>query len=135
MTKIYNLQKNKTLRQKLRHQLTKGEIILWKYLQYDQLGYRFRRQHGIGRYVADFYCPKLKLVIEIDGYSHLDEEAFKNDQTRQNYLENLGLTVLRYTSEEIFNNTKQVIEQIYYICKKLDSTSATPPAPSWKEGE
>ncbi len=120
MTKISNRYKNKPIRRILRRQLTKGEVILWKRLQYDQLGYRFRRQFGIGKYVADFYCPKLKLAIEVDGYSHLDEKVFENDQVRQTYLEDLGIKVIRYNSEEIFNNLPQVLEQIYFICQKLE---------------
>ena len=133
MTKIFNRNINKPIRQTLRRQLTKGEVILWKRLQYDQLTYRFRRQFGIGKYIVDFYCPKLKLVIEVDGYSHLDEKVFANDQVRQEYLENQNITVLRYNSEEIFNNLEQVLEQIYNICQCLNNqqTSATPPTPSW----
>lgn len=119
MTKVFNKYKNKPIRKILRRQLTKGEAVLWKHLQHDQLGYRFRRQFGIGKYIADFYCPKLKLVIEVDGYSHLDEKVFANDQTRQKYLESLGVTVIRYTSEEILNNLSQVAEQIYLICQTL----------------
>ncbi len=133
MTKVFNNYKNKPIRKILRRQLTKGEVVLWKHLQHDQLGCRFRRQFGIGKYVADFYCPKLKLAVEVDGYSHLDENVFENDQIRQKYLENLGITVIRYTSEEIFNNLSQVVEQIYLICQKLEKqqTPATPPTPSW----
>lgn len=67
MTKIYNRQENKTLRQKLRRQLTKGEVILWKYLKNKQmLGYSFHRQKPLYNYILDFYCPQLKLIIEVN---------------------------------------------------------------------
>lgn len=117
---IFNQKKQKVLRSNLRRSLTKGEIVLWNKLKGGQLPYKFRRQHGIAKYVADFYCPKLKLVIEVDGLSHDDVEQIKNDQTRQRYFETLGLTVQRFTSQEVFNNIIGVIDEIKRLCQELD---------------
>lgn len=117
---IFNQKKQRVLRSNLRRSLTKGEIVLWNKLKGGQLPYKFRRQHSIAKYVADFYCPKLKLVIEVDGLSHDDVEQIKNDQTRQRYFETLGLTVQRFTSQEVFNNIIGVIDEIKRLCQELD---------------
>lgn len=100
--------------------MTKGEKILWQHINRDQLGLRFRRQYGIGDYIVDFYCPKLKLVVEIDGLTHYEEKVFENDQIRQRYLEQLGLTVKRYNSEQVFNNLESVLTDIYNTCQELN---------------
>ena len=70
MGKIHNNKNQKSRRKNLRNNMTKAEIILWSKLKGKQLGYKFRRQHGIGKYIIDFYCPKLKLIIEVDGDVH-----------------------------------------------------------------
>jgi len=99
--KIYNIKSQKALRQKLRNERPVSEKLLWSQLRNSQFGYKFRRQQGIGKYIVDFYCPKLKLVIEIDGATHETEEEVRLDKIRQNYLESLGLKVLRYHNLEI----------------------------------
>jgi very-short-patch-repair endonuclease len=70
--KVSNLSTAKAHRRELRTNATLQEIILWSRLKNDQLGFKFRRQHSFGKYIADFYCPKLRLVIEIDGSQHLE---------------------------------------------------------------
>jgi len=80
---VINKKTQKELRQKLRNEATKSERILWNKLKGRQLyNLKFRRQQGIGKYVVDFYCPKLKLVIEIDGLSHYDESVYEKDIKR-----------------------------------------------------
>ncbi len=96
----------------LRVRETDAEKLLWGYLSGKQLGCRFRRQHPISNYVADFYCHQHKLVIELDGSIHLLQEVFKNDRTRQLNLENLGIKVLRFANKDVFQNIEKVLNTI-----------------------
>jgi very-short-patch-repair endonuclease len=124
MTKISNRYINKSTRQKLRSNMTKGEKLLWYQINYDKMGFRFRRQFGIGKYIVDFYCPALKLVVEIDGFTHGNETVFANDQIREQYLRSLGLIVKRYNDQEIFNNLDQVLFDLQHTCQELQKTAA-----------
>lgn len=91
------------LAQNLRNNSTLVESVLWKCLQNKQAsGFRFRRQKVFGKYIVDFYCPKLKLVIEIDGSSH--DNKYEYDKKRDEYLQSLGLTVLHLDNSEILHN-------------------------------
>lgn len=111
--KIYYDQKLKTLSRKLRNQSTLSEILLWQRLRAKQVkGLQFMRQKPIGRYILDFYCSKYKLVIEIDGNSHSSEQARKKDIIRQKYLENLGLTVLRFDDRDVKQDLDGVVRAI-----------------------
>jgi len=103
----------------LRNKLTSAEQIFWLRLKEKFSKYKFRRQHPISIYIADFYCHKLKLVIEVDGSIHDSEEAKLNDEKRQNDLENLHLTVIRFTNDQIKNEIESVIETISSTIKKL----------------
>lgn len=67
MTKLYNIKETERFRRKLRTTMPKGEVVLWKYLRGKQLGHKFRRQYSIGSSILDFYCPELRLNIEVDG--------------------------------------------------------------------
>ena len=89
--------------------------------------YKFRRQHPISIYIADFYCHKLKLVVEIDGPVHDSEEAKMNDEKRQKDLENLNLTVVRFTNDQIKNDIESVIKVIYSTLKKLTTNKESSP--------
>jgi len=109
MEKIFNRKENKFLRKKLRQEMPKGEILLWQRLNNKKMGYKFRRQYSIGSYVVDFYCPQFKLVIEIDGGTHISKQAAVYDKQRQEYLESLGLIVKRYSSQLIANNLDEVL--------------------------
>jgi len=120
MTKIFN-QKTKTkLRKILRNQPTKSETVLWKHLSNTQLGYKFRRQCGVGNVVVDFYCSQLKLVVEVDGSTHEDELVQEKDIKKENYLKSLGLTMNRYTSEQVFKYLFETLEDIYHTCEYLN---------------
>ncbi|MBI3764933.1 MAG: endonuclease domain-containing protein, partial [Ignavibacteriales bacterium] len=83
---------------KLRREMTDAERKLWRYLRNDQLETKIRRQVPIGSYVLDFYCPKAKLCIEIDGSQHFEDEGLKRDQVRDNYLTERGIDVLRISN-------------------------------------
>ncbi len=97
----------------MRKDLTLSEILLWQRIKGKQLlGYDFHRQKPIDEYVVDFYCPRLKLVIEIDGDSHEGKE--EADKIRQDKLESLGLTVMRYWywDWDVKDNVDGIIEHL-----------------------
>lgn len=97
----------------LRRNMTPAEKILWRYLRNDQLyGCHFRRQHPIKQFIADFYCAKADLIIELDGGIHNNSEVQEHDINRTAELENMGITVIRFTNEEIYNDINNVIEKI-----------------------
>ena len=85
----------------LRNNPTHAETLLWGYLKQKPLGYKFRRQHPISIYIADFYCHALKLIIEIDGMIHANIDVCGNDVERQKKLEADGIKFLRFTNEQV----------------------------------
>jgi very-short-patch-repair endonuclease len=98
---------------KLRENPTEAEEFLWLALRNNQLnGYKFRRQHPISIYIADFYCHKLKLVIEIDGGYHLSEEQQVLDKERTANIEFQGLKVIRFRNKEVLLKLPEVINKI-----------------------
>ncbi len=96
----------------LRNNITPAEMLLWGYLKGGQLGAKFRRQHPLGIYIADFYCHQYKIVIEVDGSIHNLPEIIKNDLERQLNIENSGIKVLRFKNEDIFNRLETVLKTI-----------------------
>ena len=97
----------------LRKNMTDAEKYLWAKVRMKQMkGYQFYRQKPVGEYIVDFYCPKAKLVIEVDGGQHFYDEEIKNDRTRDEYMRNLGLKVLRFSNTDVMNNIKGVVESI-----------------------
>lgn len=96
----------------LRNNMTVAEKVLWNYLKTKPMGLKFRRQHPISKYIVDFYCHALKLVIEVDGGIHNSTSATENDKVRQEYLETEGLVFLRVTNEEIEQDFKAVVAKI-----------------------
>lgn len=104
----------------LRNNSTLGEILLWKKLKGKQCyGFDFHRQKPIHNFIVDFYCHKLKLIIEIDGYSH--NFKFESDKQREIELNELGFTVLRFSEGEVRNNLNLVLNSIStFIENKLE---------------
>ncbi len=96
----------------LRDNPTPAEKVLWKCLSRGQLGVKFRRQHPISDFIADFYCHHAKLVIELDGSIHDEEEQSDYDKGRTYELEALGLTVIRFQNEEVMSDLDVVLNQI-----------------------
>ena len=94
----------------LRHNLTPAEQKLWAALRNDQLGVNFRRQHAIGPFVTDFCCIQKKLIIELDGGQHLEQEQY--DQGRSQYLQAKGYRVLRFWNNDALNDLNAVIAAI-----------------------
>lgn len=113
--KIFNRTEYKERRQDLRNNATIAEQQLWQVLRNNQLGVKFRRQHGIGYYIADFYCPTLKLVLEVDGDSHFTVAAQQNDQIRDQYFQSLDIVVLRFTNQDVMQNLSGVHWQIQQV--------------------
>lgn len=102
---------------KLRKDMTKEERHLW----YDYLRdypVRFNRQKILGNYIVDFYCAKAKLVVELDGSQHFEQEYKEKDNTRTEFLEEYGLTVLRVPNNEVNNNFRNVCEYIDHTVKQ-----------------
>jgi len=98
---------------KLREKQTEAEEKFWLAVKDNQIeGYKFRRQHPLSIYIADFYCHALQLVIEIDGGYHLSEEQQILDKKRTADIEFQGLSVIRFTNEEIMSNLKEAIDKI-----------------------
>ena len=111
--KIYYDKNLKQLARKLRNESTKSEIKLWNYLRNKQMrNYQFTRQKPIDKYIVDFFCNKLKLAIELDGYSHQFEEVFENDMEKEARLNKIGITVLRFDDEEVMSDIDNVLRSI-----------------------
>jgi very-short-patch-repair endonuclease len=101
------------LAETMRKNPTKAEQMLWKHLKkFRSTGFIFRRQHPIDFYIADFYCHKLKLVIEVDGEIHDTDQTREHDDSRTGHLEHYGIKVIRFNNEEVFENEELVISQI-----------------------
>jgi very-short-patch-repair endonuclease len=129
MVKIYYNSKLKEYASNLRNNATPGERKLWKYLKGKQTGYDFHRQKPINNYIVDFYCHHLKLAIEIDGSTH-DENKYEYDRKRQNEIERLGITFLRFTEYEVTKNIDRVLEAIYFFIECSGKT----PSPTFPQG-
>lgn len=116
MTRIFNKPELEEFRSNLRSNQTDAERKLWSRLRKKQfLGHRFIRQFSIGRFIVDFYCPKLRLAIELDGGQHDSEESRIYDDTRSNYLSSLGIRVVRFWDNELLNNIEGVLEKLVTI--------------------
>lgn len=105
--------KLKELAKKLRQNMTFSEVKLWNEIKNGQLmGYDFDRQRPIGNYIVDFYCKDLKLALELDGITHLDEKVMENDLLRQKELEIVGVSFLRFDALLVVNKVEAVVKEI-----------------------
>jgi very-short-patch-repair endonuclease len=101
----------------LRNRMTKSEILLWEKLKGKQiLGLKFRSQHPIDIFIADFYCHKARLVVEIDGEIH--EGQIEYDDGREAEIEKYGIIVIRFTNDEVINDVISVVDKIEAIVKE-----------------
>lgn len=120
----------KQLSRQLRGNMTDAEGHLWAKIRMKQLkGYHFYRQKPIGDYIVDFYCPKVKLVIEVDDSQHFSDETTEYDRIRDEHIRSLGLRVLRFTNTEVLTNIEGVIESI------IGSMEEIPLSPPLRKGE
>ncbi len=119
MTRNFNKPDRKKVRQSLRNEAPKAEQLIWQKLKGKRLGgHKFRRQHGIGSYIVDFYCSESKLVIEIDGDSHFKDDEPANDAIRTAYLEERGLRVIRFTNNDVYKNMDNVLMAILKVVEE-----------------
>lgn len=96
----------------MRQPQTPAEATVWRALRNRKTGHKFRRQHPIYRFIIDFYCARAKLLIEIDGESHLQAEQIEYDTARTEYLEELGYKLIRFTNNDVRYNLKSVVIEI-----------------------
>ena len=109
--------------------MTKAEVLLWLCLKNSQLGFKFRRQQSMGNFIVDFYCPKVGLVIELDGGVHGETEIIEKDKKKEKFLKENGLHLVRYTNDQLLTNLEKVLQEIKDYCIKHDTT----PSPLLKE--
>jgi len=110
---LNTLPEMKPFRRKLRKNMAAAEVALWTMIKNRQLvDERFLQQFSIGHYVVDFYCHKYKLSIELDGAGHFTEEGREYDARRTEYLNSVGIRVIRFENIEVFNYPMQVLEEI-----------------------
>ena len=125
---IHNRHVLKSRRKELRNNSTPAEKLLWSMLQHRNLGgYKFRRQHSVGAYIIDFYCPSEMLAVELDGDSHFTDEAIEYDLERTAYLNTLKIKVLRFLNADIYNDLNVVCER---ILEEIEGQKLTTPSPS-----
>lgn len=104
---------------------TPAEDLLWKALRGEQIrGFQFRRQHPVGRFIFDFCCTKAKLIVEVDGSVHNDEDQKGRDAARDEYLARGGYTTLRFTNSEVFNDLASVVARIDAALPQTEARSA-----------
>ena len=103
----------------LRQSATKAEKILWEYLRNRNLdGLKFRRQHPIDKFIADFYCHENKLIVELDGAVHDDKMNAQYDEARTYELKGAGIKVIRFRNSEVENNISFVLNEIRKVIEK-----------------
>jgi len=124
--RLHNRTEKKSKRQELRNSATAAEATLWKFLQGRQIyGRKFRRQHSIGPYIVDFYCPERRLVVELDGQPHYELSADTYEAERTKYLERLGIKIVRFENRLIYEALESVLETIRQeLCPRRPDGSA-----------
>ena len=100
-----------------RHPLTPPEAKVWQAIRNRQVGFKFRRQHPIGRFIADFYCAEAMLVVEIDGDGHADPDRAAYDEARTGWLEERGYRVLRFQAREVDKELRAVVQATHEGCE------------------
>ncbi len=109
-----NESEQKILRKELRSHATPAEAVLWKMLKGRNAdGMKFRRQQGIGPYVLDFYCPELRLCVELDGSSH--DYKYEYDEQRTKFLQKQGIRVLRFRNDQVWQGIYSVVDEIVRV--------------------
>lgn len=108
--RIYNNKGVKSLRKELRNNSTPAESAMWELLRAGRLdGTKWRRQYSIGKYIVDFYCPKARLCVELDGNTHFTMQGDLYDLERTEYINSLGISILRFENREIWDNPERVL--------------------------
>lgn len=111
--RLHNKSTLKPNRKNLRNQSTPAEVALWLCLKNGKLdGHKFRRQHSVGHFILDFYCPAKRLCIELDGAQHYTPDGVAIDTERDAFLQSCQITVLRFENRLIFENPEGLLEEI-----------------------
>ena len=122
MTLHYNRTKEKWRRKDLRKKSAKAEKSLWEYLRNRKLaGFKFKRQYSVDAFIIDFYCPKVKLGVELDGEVHFTDEAKEYDENRTGFLSDFGIEIIRFKNDEVFNSVEMVLNRIKQKLKNIDN--------------
>lgn len=100
---------------KVKRYATESENRLWNYLKNGALGVEFVRQYEIGKYLVDFYCDELKLVIEIDGGEHYSQKGLEHDRKRDEFMEDLGIKTIRFTNIEVREDIEEVVITLLHL--------------------
>jgi very-short-patch-repair endonuclease len=115
---LYNNKTLKERRQELRNHQTEAEKLLWKFISKNKiLGLRFLRQYGVGPYILDFYCPKIRFGIELDGKIHEKNKLY--DKDREKYLDGLDIKIVRFGNDDVLNNINKVLNDLQNKIKQL----------------
>ena len=107
---------------KLRKEMTEPEMLLWECLRNRKTGFKFRRQHPIGIYIADFYCHELKLVVEVDGEIHNARDQIEWDNYRTMNMHLMNITVIRFSNEDVQNHMEKVLAKVKGVCNRIFSS-------------
>ena len=119
MAKLHNQKSLKSLRKHLRSNSTSAEATLWTMLKNKQIGnFKFRRQHSVGKFILDFYCPALQLAIELDGEPHADLMNIARDAERDKWLNQQGISVLRYENRWVYEYPDVIVTDILEFAEK-----------------
>ena len=120
---IYNEKILESRRRDLRVKQTEAEKILWQKLRNRQIdGFKFFRQYSIGKYIADFYCSELRLVIELDGSHHYEENVFEYDKIREEFMKSLDIKTIRFSNLDVFKSLNEVMERVYFEGRKSSNS-------------
>ena len=120
---IYNDKILESRRRDLRVKQTEAEKILWQKLRNRQInGFKFFRQCSIGKYIADFYCSELRLVIELDGSHHYEENVFEYDKIREEFMKSLDIQTIRFNNLDVFKSLDEVMERVYFEVRKSSNS-------------
>ena len=126
--KLNNLSQLKERRKQLRNNSTTEENILWSKLKNRKIfNFKFRRQHSIAYYILDFYCPEKKLCIELDGNQYNQKDNLDYDKNRTEFLNAVGIEVLRFNNYQINTNIDEVVNMISEKLKEEPPQQTNPP--------
>lgn len=124
MTIHYNRESEKVNRKKLRKNSTEAEKVLWEYLKNRRfLGLKFKRQYSIDHFVIDFFCPKLKFAIELDGGIHLNKDVKNHDENRDAFLKDFGIEIIRLRNQIVLKDIEKTLKIIESTIITLTQTS------------
>jgi very-short-patch-repair endonuclease len=131
MSIVFNNKAYTARRRALRRSLSKAEAVLWLHLSRKQMnGLKFRRQYSVNQYVIDFFCPELKLAIEVYGDSHYGSLTEKYDNERQKYIESFSIHFMRFINDDVYNNIDGVLQTIYDWTERYKDKNTPPHIPS-----